>query len=325
MKAASSSVKILRFNAHSYNGGSSSLQMMTRCYSSSNIIGSSSNGSGCSCCGMLFCNQILQNRRFVNSTNTFNSKAMTRHTMSTSSKKPSTDIYVEKILEGNKKWVAESLNDDPDFFNKLGQVQKPKFLYFGCSDSRVPANEILGLGPGEVFVHRNIGNLVPGNDLSALSVLEYAVGHLNVTDIIVTGHYDCGAVRAATSRQDLGILENWLRLVRDVYRLHKDHLDHLSNDEERHYRLVELNVVEQCLNIYKTGVVQRKRMQSRAKSSSVAEITPRIHGMVFNPADGILKKLKVDFDRRVGNLDHIYGLYENQSKVYQNSDAENTQ
>ena len=146
--------------------------------------------------------------------------------------------------------------------------------------------------------------------MNALSVLEYAVGHLDVTDIIVTGHYDCGAIRAATSRQDLGMLENWLRLVRDVYRLHKDHLDHFEDPEERHCRLVELNVIEQCLNLYKTGVVQRKRLQTMQSGEPVY---PRIHGMVFSPQEGILKKLSVDFDRRVGNLDHIYGLYEDKS------------
>ena len=118
---------------------------------------------------------------------------------------------------------------NPNFFQDLGNKKiKPKFLYFGCSDARVPANQILGLGPGEVFVHRNIGNLVPVNDVNALSVLEYAVGHLDITDIIVSGHYDCSAVRAATSKNDMGMLENWLRLIRDVYRLHNDHLNHIE-------------------------------------------------------------------------------------------------
>lgn len=181
-----------------------------------------------------------------------------------------------------------------------------------------------------MFVHRNIGNQVPGNDLNALSVLEYAVGHLGVTDIIVTGHYECGAIRAATSRQDLGMLENWLRLIRDVYRLHKDYLDLINDDELRHRTLVELNVIEQCLNLYKTGIVQRKRIQTRTnlmlENDSASEdkkrttkeieqdVYPRIHGMVFNPADGILKKLPVNFERRVGSLDHVYGLYNEYNK-----------
>jgi carbonic anhydrase len=173
--------------------------------------------------------------------------------------------------------------------------------------------------PGEVFVHRNIGNQVPGNDLNVLSVLEFAVGHLGVTDIIVTGHYSCGAVKAATSRQDLGTLENWLRLIRDVYRLHKDYLDLIKDPEQLHRTLVELNVIEQCLNIFKTGVVQRKRAQTRKELMDAGKnkqevkdgVFPRIHGMVFNPAEGILRVLPVNFQQRVGSLDHIYGLYEN--------------
>jgi carbonic anhydrase len=166
-------------------------------------------------------------------------------------------------------------------------------------------------------VHRNIGNQVPGNDLNVLSVLEYAVGHLGVTDIIVTGHYACGAVKAASSRQDLGTLENWLRLIRDVYRLNREALDAIKDPEQFHQRLVELNVVEQCINVYKTGVVQRKRIETRTAlekaGKSAKEIEdgtfPRIHGLVFNPGEGILRRLSVDFAGRIGSLDHIYGLY----------------
>jgi len=223
---------------------------------------------------------------------------------------------LKAILDGNKRWVAEQTVHDPQFLEKLTNPQRPKFLYFGCSDSRVPANQVLGLGPGEVFVHRNVGNLVPGNDLNALSVLEFAVNHLKVTDIIVTGHYDCGAIRASTKRQDLGLLENWLRQIRDVYRLHKETLDAIRDDEAKHLTLVELNVVEQCLNLYKTGVVQRRRNEVREEMKKANphvkidqdDIFPRIHGLVFNPADGILKKLPVDFKKRIGSLDHIYGL-----------------
>uniref|UniRef100_A0A7S3M860 Carbonic anhydrase n=1 Tax=Spumella elongata TaxID=89044 RepID=A0A7S3M860_9STRA len=224
--------------------------------------------------------------------------------------------HMAQILAGNLKWVDEMKSKDEEFFDKLAQPQKPRYLYFGCADSRVPANEILGLSPGEVFVHRNIGNQVPGNDLNALSVLEYAVQHLKVTDIIVVGHYDCGAVRAATKRQDLGLLENWLRLIRDVYRLHREYIDLITDDERKHLTLVELNVVEQCLNLYKTGVVQRRRNEVREELKAADpnrkipqdELYPRIHGLVFNPADGILKNLPVDFKKRVGSLDHIYGL-----------------
>jgi carbonic anhydrase len=216
--------------------------------------------------------------------------------------------HLDVILDNNKKWVDKTVQEDPEYFKRLAKGQKPKYLYFGCSDSRVPANHILGLEAGEVFVQRNIGNLIPGNDLNALSVLEYAVEHLGVSDIIVCGHYDCGAIRAATAKQDLGMLENWLRLIRDVYRLHKDHLDHIDDYEERHHRLVELNVVEQCLNLYKTGVVQRKRIKT-SKASNGLEVFPRIYGLVYNPAHGFLKRLHVDFDRRIGNLEHIYSLY----------------
>jgi carbonic anhydrase len=228
--------------------------------------------------------------------------------------------HVRNLLENNRAWVKETNEKDPEFFSRLAKGQKPRYLYFGCSDSRVPANQILGLDAGEVFVHRNIGNLVPGNDLNALSVLEFAVGHLGVTDIIVTGHYECGAIKAATSRQDLGTLENWLRLIRDVYRLHKDYLDLIKNDDQLHRTLVELNVIEQCLNIYKTGIVQRRRDQNRralleqtgkSRKDIEDDVAPRIHGMVFNPGDGILRKLPVNFEQRVGSLDHIYGLYSN--------------
>eukprot|EP00595_Chromulina_sp_UTEXLB2642_P000731 CAMPEP_0196764580 /NCGR_PEP_ID=MMETSP1095-20130614/6464_1 /TAXON_ID=96789 ORGANISM="Chromulina nebulosa, Strain UTEXLB2642" /NCGR_SAMPLE_ID=MMETSP1095 /ASSEMBLY_ACC=CAM_ASM_000446 /LENGTH=260 /DNA_ID=CAMNT_0042120559 /DNA_START=42 /DNA_END=824 /DNA_ORIENTATION=- len=214
--------------------------------------------------------------------------------------------HIDKLLDNNKRWVKHNSENNPDYFAKLGQPQKPQYLYFGCSDSRVPANEILGLGPGEVFVHRNVGNLVPGNDLNALSVLEFAVDHLGVSDIIVTGHYNCGAVKAATATQDLGMLENWLRLIRDVYRLHRDFLDRIPNEQDRHRKLVELNVIEQCINIFKTGVVQRKRIQSKKEPGS--KVVPRIHGLVFDTSEGILHRLDVDYSR-VGSLEAIYGLY----------------
>lgn len=226
--------------------------------------------------------------------------------------------HVKTLLENNQKWVTESKAKNPKFMDGFKSPQKPKYLYFGCADSRVPPNELLGLGPGELFVHRNVGNLIPGNDLNVISVLEFAVGHLNVSDIIVTGHYDCGAVRASTARQDLGTLENWLRLIRDVQRLHRDQLDGIKDSEEKHRSLVELNVVEQCLNIFKVGVVQRKRLQMRKQlmdsgvtdAKELAEqVFPRIHGMVFDPATGLLKSIPVDFEKRIGSLDSIYGLY----------------
>lgn len=230
---------------------------------------------------------------------------------------------ITKLLEHNKKWVEKTRAADPNFFTELGKGQAPKYLYFGCSDSRVPANTILGLGPGEVFVHRNIGNLVPGNDLSALCVLEYAVTHLGVTDIMVTGHYKCGAIMASTMRQDLGTLENWLRSIRDVSRIYKEELSQIKDDNLRHEKLVEYNVIEQCLTLYKTGTVQRKRMESfeafeKANGAILTDVMrkkaadavyPRIHGLVFDPSEGLLKKLKVDFQGRIGSLESIYGLY----------------
>ena len=162
--------------------------------------------------------------------------------------------------------------------------------------------------PGEVFVHRNVGNLVVGSDLNVLSVLEYAVQHLNVQHIIVTGHYDCGAVRASTKKQDLGLLENWIRTIRDVYRFHHVELDAIPDEEAKHRRLVELNVMEQCLTIYKTAVVQRKRKETfENKTSDFAY--PRIHAMVFDPKVGILNRIPVNFKETVADFRHIYDLY----------------
>ena len=215
---------------------------------------------------------------------------------------------IQDLLDNNKRWVKKMESNDPDFFNRLGAGQAPKYLYFGCSDSRVPANEILGLEPGNVFVHRNVGNQVNGQDLNALTVLEYAVEHLGVEHIIVTGHYDCGAVRAAQSNQDLGLIENWVRMIRDVHRLHRRTLDAIDDPEMKHRKLVELNVVEQCLNLYKTGVVQRHRKKTHADQST-KYATPRIHGLVFDPKDGVLKKLPISFKETIDKYKHIYDLY----------------
>merc|ERR1712100_644610 len=220
---------------------------------------------------------------------------------------------LRELLENNRRWVEEESAQDPEFFQRIGDPQKPRYLYFGCSDSRVPANQILGLRPGEVFVHRNVGNIVNGSDLNALSVLEFAVKHLDVKHIIVTGHYDCGAVRASCKKQDLGLLENWIRNIRDVYRMHHSTLDSLKDEETRHRKLVEMNVVEQCLTLYKTGVVQQKRKatyEALQNGTATENFTyPRIHGMVFDPKVGILHKLPVNFKHVVNDLRHIYDLY----------------
>lgn len=215
---------------------------------------------------------------------------------------------IAQLLVQNKKWVQDSQNADPNFFKKIGGKQVPKYLYIGCSDSRVPANEILGLGPGEVFVHRNVGNLVIGSDINVLSVIEFAVQVLEVRHIIVTGHYDCGAVRAASAQQDLGLLENWIRNIRDVHRMHKDVIDALKTDEERHRCLVELSAVEQCYTLFKTGAVQRKRKETDLASGG-KDIFPQVTAMVFDPKVGLLKTLPIDFEKSIEGYRHIYDLY----------------
>ncbi len=159
----------------------------------------------------------------------------------------------EQIFENNKRWVAEKKASDKDFFENLARGQHPDFLYIGCSDSRVTAEDLMGLQPGEVFVHRNIANIISNTDLNAMSVINYAVVHLQVKHIVVCGHYYCGGVKAAMQPEDLGILNPWLRNIRDVYRLHKDELNGISREEDRYKRLVELNTEEQCINIIKTA------------------------------------------------------------------------
>eukprot|EP00602_Paraphysomonas_sp_CaronLab_P008211 CAMPEP_0185020064 /NCGR_PEP_ID=MMETSP1103-20130426/2649_1 /TAXON_ID=36769 /ORGANISM="Paraphysomonas bandaiensis, Strain Caron Lab Isolate" /LENGTH=325 /DNA_ID=CAMNT_0027550717 /DNA_START=40 /DNA_END=1017 /DNA_ORIENTATION=- len=217
------------------------------------------------------------------------------------------DPDIAKLLQNNRDWVEREKNSDPNFFKKIGAKQVPKYLYIGCSDSRVPANQILGLGPGEVFVHRNVGNLVIGSDLNVLSVVEFAVNVLEVQHIIVTGHYDCGAVRAAMTTQDLGLLENWIRHIRDVHRMHHSSMDMISDDELRHKRLVELSVIEQCVNLFKIAAVQKKRKEYYGKKGS--PVFPKVHAMVFDPKVGLLKKLPVNFKNIIRNYQHIYNLY----------------
>jgi carbonic anhydrase len=218
------------------------------------------------------------------------------------------DDNINEILANNRKWVADQNAEDPTYFTTLAAIDKPSIVYFGCSDSRVPANEMFGRLSGEIFIHRNLGNQVPVTDLNALSVLEYAVDHLDVKDIIVTGHYDCVTVRAAMMQQDLGMLESWFRCVRDVYRLHANFLDNIDDDETRHRRLVELNVVEQCMNVFKSGIVQRKRMLTAKSGSSVY---PRVHPLVFEPKTGIVHRIPLDYTQKQKvSYDRIYNLYE---------------
>lgn len=203
------------------------------------------------------------------------------------------------IFEANKKWVEKINEENPDFFTHLADQQNPDYLYIGCSDSRVHANEIMGLQPGEVFVHRNIANMVVNNDLNVLSVINYAVEYLNVKYIIVCGHYNCGGIKAAMEPKDLGILNPWLRNIRDVYRLHETELDTISDPQARYNRLVEINVYEQCLNIIKTAEVQK---------SYLAKGYPRVAGWVYDLNDGILHDLEIDFEKELNRIRKIYDL-----------------
>lgn len=191
------------------------------------------------------------------------------------------------LLEGNKKWVQERLNEDPDFFNDLAKGQSPQILWIGCSDSRVPANEITRTKPGEIFVHRNIANMVVHTDMNMLSVLDYAVNVLHVKHVIVCGHYGCGGVKAAMGSQQFGLIDNWLRNIKDVYRLHTNELDAIQDEEERFNRLVELNVMEQVLDLTKTSIIQNA-WRSRNE--------PVVHGWVYSLHTGIIKDLNVSFD-----------------------------
>lgn len=204
-----------------------------------------------------------------------------------------------KIFEANKKWVEKKNEENPDFFTHLAKEQNPEYLYIGCSDSRVHANEIMGLQPGDVFVHRNIANMVVNNDLNVLSVINYAVEHLKVKFIIICGHYNCGGIKAAMQSKDLGILNPWLRNVRDVYRLHEGELDAISNLEDRYNRLVEINVYEQCLNVIKTAEVQKSYLERGF---------PRVAGWVYDLHEGILKDLNIDFDKELNRIRKIYDL-----------------
>jgi carbonic anhydrase len=205
----------------------------------------------------------------------------------------------EQLFENNKKWIASMKEKDADFFEKLSQDQTPEFLYIGCSDSRVPANEIMGLEPGEVFVHRNVANIVASVDLNVMSVINYAVAHLNVKHIIVCGHYNCGGVKAAMTPKDMGILNPWLRNIRDVYRLHQAELDGIQDEHERYNRLVELNVQEQAINVIKTAVVQKSYVKNKY---------PMVHGWVFDLKKGVLKDLRINFTEVLKDIQKIYDL-----------------
>lgn len=205
----------------------------------------------------------------------------------------------EVIFENNKKWVESKLAENPDFFKILSASQTPEYLYIGCSDSRVSAEEMMGLKPGEVFVTRNVANLVNTLDMSATAVIQYAVEHLNVKHIIVCGHYGCGGVKAAMTAQDLGLMNPWLRNIRDVYRLHQTELDAITDEHKRYDRLVELNVQEQCINVIKMAVVQEQYL---------VDEYPIVHGWVFDLRTGKIIDLEIDFESILKDIQKIYNL-----------------
>jgi len=204
----------------------------------------------------------------------------------------------KKLLENNKKWVADQMTLDPGYFDKLANSQHPEYLWIGCSDSRVPANQITGTLPGDIFVHRNIANMVIHSDMNMLSVLSYAVEVLKVKHIIVCGHYGCGGVLAAMENKQFGLIDNWLRHIKDVYRLHFKELDALTDTKLRANRLVELNVIEQVQDLGKTSIVQNawKREQPL-----------HLHGWVYDVKDGIIKDLDVNF-KGTSDLHSVFHL-----------------
>jgi len=204
---------------------------------------------------------------------------------------------IQSLLKENKAWAAEKKSDDPEYFERLSHLQTPEFLWIGCSDSRVPANEITGTQPGEIFVHRNIANLVIHTDVNLLSVLEYAVSHLKVRHVIICGHYGCGGIKAAMTKHDFKqVLNMWLRNIKDVYRLHRDELESISDEEKREDRLTELNVQEQVLHLAKTSIIQRAWKN---------EQRPQLHGWVYGLKDGLIKPV---FE--MSSNSHIDPLYE---------------
>jgi len=188
----------------------------------------------------------------------------------------------DKLFLSNKAWANEKLQDDPEYFSELAKDQKPDYLWIGCSDSRVPANEIIGAAPGELFVHRNIANMVVHTDLNLLSVLEYAVTHLGVNNIILCGHTGCGGIKAALSGANFDLLNKWLRNVKDVYYNHRDEIQSIKSESEKVNRMVELNVIEQVNNLVKTSVVQKAWLKRKS---------PKIHGWIYDMETGLLKSV----------------------------------
>lgn len=208
------------------------------------------------------------------------------------------NVFYNQLLENNKKWVSSKLEIDPEYFQKLANGQQPPLLWIGCADSRVPANEIIGAQPGEVFVHRNIANMVVHSDMNMLSVLDYAVNVLKVKHIIVCGHYGCGGVKAAMGSDAIGLIDNWIRHIKDVYRFHHKELNKIEDESVRFNRFVELNVVEQVHDLAKTSIVQNawRNMQDLS-----------IHGWVYGVGSGVIKDLGVNIESNE-KLEQVYQL-----------------
>jgi carbonic anhydrase len=208
------------------------------------------------------------------------------------------ETFYKKLLDNNKKWVDDKLSQDPEFFKKLSSGQKPPVLWIGCADSRVPANEIIGAQPGEVFVHRNIANMVVHSDMNMLSVLDYAVNVLQVKHVIVCGHYGCGGVQTAMTNKHVGLIDNWIRHIKDVYRFHQDELNAIADEKQRFDRFVELNVVEQVLDLAKTSIVQGAWERGQDL---------HVHGWVYDISDGLINDLDITI-RDNTSLSTVYQL-----------------
>lgn len=207
------------------------------------------------------------------------------------------DFY-KKILQNNKEWVEGIIKEDPDYFKRLAEGQKPPLLWIGCADSRVPANQIINAQPGEVFVHRNIANMVIHSDMNMLSVLDYAVNVLKVEHVIVCGHYGCGGIKAAMTNNSIGLIDNWIRHIKNIYRLHKKELDAIEDEEKRFDRFVELNVVEQVFDLAKTSIVQGAWKNDQKL---------HLHGWAYGVGSGIVKDLNVNVSSET-QLDEVYQL-----------------
>lgn len=196
---------------------------------------------------------------------------------------------LKNLFQNNQKWVKEKLSSDRKYFSKLSNIQKPEYLWIGCSDSRVPANEIVGMQPGELFVHRNVANVVEHTDINCLSVIQYAVEVLKVKHIIVCGHYGCGGVLAAMGNKQFGLIDNWLRNIKDVYRFHEEKFKKLKNEKERINLLCELNVREQVMNVCYTNIIQNAWERKQLLS---------VHGWIYDIHDGLLKDMGLSFSNK---------------------------